>query len=133
MTIISSIPTPSSPIGDASDHLSEVPFVRHLGGSSARICLANDSAPTVLRLEYPCQQRSCFTVTDEKVLCCNYDIPASICLHFLDKSTGMIDGPGDICVYERMFLAEVRLSFPLIVQDLLFSLGIALGQLMPNG
>jgi hypothetical protein len=74
---------------------------------------------------------------DEKVLCHNYDIPPSISLHFLDKSIdksiGMIDGPYDICIYERMFMARVHLPFPSIVRELLSSLGVVPGQLMPNG
>ena len=70
---------------------------------------------------------------NEKVICHNYDIPASISLHFPDKSTEMIDGPRDIHVYERIFLAGVHLLFPPIVQELLSSLGIVPGQLMSNG
>jgi hypothetical protein len=48
-------------------------------------------------------------------------------------STRMIASLGDICVYERMFLAGVLLPFSLIVTKLLSFLGIAPGQLMHNG
>jgi hypothetical protein len=72
-------------------------------------------------------------VADEKVLSHNYDIPTSISLHFPDKSTKMIVGLGDICVYECMFLAGIRLPFPPIVQEFLSFLGIVSGQLMPSG
>ena len=58
---------------------------------------------------------------NKKFLFHNYDIPLSISLHFPDRSTRMIDGPGDICVYERMFMAGVCLPFPPIVRELLRS------------
>jgi hypothetical protein len=128
----SSVPTPSF-ADDASDQSPKVPLVHRSSGSSARTHPTSDAAPSVLHLEYPHQQRSCFMVADEKVLRHNYDIPASISLHFLDKSTRMIDGHEDICVYKHMFLARVRLSFPSIVRELLSSLGITSGQSMPNG
>jgi hypothetical protein len=72
-------------------------------------------------------------VVDEKVLRHNYDIPPSISLHFLDKSTKMIDRPGDIYVYERMFMVGVLLLFPPIIRELLSFLHVAPRQLMPNG
>jgi hypothetical protein len=65
---------------------------------------------------------------DEKVLRHNYDIPPLIFLHFSGKSTGMIVGLGDICIYEPMFMAEVRLPFPPIVRELLSFLGVSPGQ-----
>ena len=129
----SPIPVPGPSAGDDSDHSPEVSLVCRSGGSSASNRLAVGAAPTVLCLDYPRRQRSCFTAADERVLRHNYDIPASIFLHFSDTSTGMIDGPGDVCVYELMFLAGVRLPFPQIVWELLSSLGIAPAQLMPNG
>ena len=51
---------------------------------------------------------------DEKVLYNNYDIPPSVFLHFLDGSTGMVDGPGNICVYECLFLQEFIFLSPLL-------------------
>ena len=127
---MSSLNVPGPSAGDDSDP--EVPSVRRSGGSSARNRPGVGAAPTLL-LDYPRRQRSYFTAADERVLRHNYDIPPSIFLHFPDTSTGMIDGSGDLCVYERMFLAGLRLPFPQIVRELLSSLGIAPAQLMPNG
>jgi hypothetical protein len=118
----SSVPTPS-PADDASNQSPEVPLVNRSSRSSARTHPTSDAAPSVLRLEYPHQQRSCFMVADEKVLRHNYDILASNSLHFSEKSTRMIDGHGDICVYKHMFLARVHLSFPPIFRGVAFLLG----------
>jgi hypothetical protein len=124
--------------GDVSDHSSELSLVRRSDRSFVRnhknLPVVGATPPPKLCLDYPRKQRSFFTtVADERVLRYNYDIPDSIFLHFSDKSTEMIDGPGDVCVYERMFLAGLRLPLPPIVRELLFSLGIAPAQLMPNG
>jgi hypothetical protein len=85
-----------------------------------------------LRLNFPCQQRSCFSLFDERVLRHNNDIP-SISLHFPNDSTRMIGGPVDICVYERMFWVGICLPFSPIIREMLSFLGEALEQLMPNG
>jgi hypothetical protein len=111
----SSVPTPISLVGDASNQSLEVLLVHCSGRSFARTRPASDAAHSVLRSEYPCWQRSYFIAANKGVLHHNYDIPASISLHFPDKSTGMIKGHADICVYERMFLVGVRLLFPPIV------------------
>lgn len=54
------------------------------------------------------------TSNDERVLWHNHDIPPSVRLHFTDLDSGAIPGPnaGDICVYERMFLARLQIAFP---------------------
>ena len=70
----SPILVPSPSAGDASDHSPEVLLVRRFRGLSARNRPAVGVAPTIL------------------------------CLDFPNRSTGMIDRPEDVCVYERMFL-----------------------------
>jgi hypothetical protein len=123
----SPIPVLGSSIGEVFDHSPEVPPVCCSGGLLARNHSAVGVAPTILCLDYPQWQRSCFTMVDKKVLHHNYDIPVSVSMHFLDKSTGMTDGPRDICVHECMFLAGVRLSFPPLSGSCSPSWGLRLG------
>ena len=123
-----------SPAVEAADEQSpKVPLERLSGGSSARVSSVGEASSLSFHPDFPRRQRSYFTVVDEKVLCHNYDIPPYMSLHFPDGSTWMIGRPGDICVYERMFLAIVRLPFAPIITELLSFLGIALRHLMPNG
>lgn len=87
--------------------------------------------PATLR---PLEQRyeAKFSSKDERVLRHNYDVPYSVSFHFKDPVLGTF-GDGEVCLYERMFLASLRLPFPAIVWELLCYLQVSSSQVMPNG
>jgi hypothetical protein len=61
----------------------------------------------------------------------NYDIGSSVRLHFQDSSVLSIPG-GDITLFERMFMAGLRLPFPDIAREFLLYLKVAPSQIFPN-
>lgn len=67
----------------------------------------------------------------ENILCHNYEISPSVQLHFQDSATRTIKG-GDITLFERMFMAGLRLPFPEIAQELVLFLMTTSIQIMPN-
>lgn len=67
----------------------------------------------------------------ESVLRLNYEISPRVKLFFQTPGTRVIDG-GDITLYERMFLAGLRLPFPEIARDFVLFLMISPSQIMPN-
>jgi hypothetical protein len=68
---------------------------------------------------------------DEYILCNNFDIRSSATLHFQDPATKAINN-GEMTLFERMFLAGLRLSFPAIAQELLLLLKVAPSPIVPN-
>jgi hypothetical protein len=74
---------------------------------------------------------SLFSVQSEWILRANYDIGNSVRLHFQDPSTLSISG-GDITLFERMFMARLRLPFPDIAREFLLHLKVASSQIFPN-
>jgi hypothetical protein len=74
---------------------------------------------------------SLFSVQSEWILRANYDIGNSVRLHFQDPSTLSISG-GDITLFERMFMARLRLPFPDIAREFLLHLKVAPSQIFPN-
>jgi hypothetical protein len=67
----------------------------------------------------------------ESVLCLNYDIPPTVKMFYQTPGARLIDG-GDITLFERMFLAELRLPFLKIARDFVLFLMVAPSQIMPN-
>jgi hypothetical protein len=67
----------------------------------------------------------------ESVLRSNYEISPSVKMFYQAPGARAIDG-GDITLYERMFLAGLRLPFPEIARDFVLFLMIAPSQIMPN-
>ncbi|XP_062155102.1 uncharacterized protein LOC133863127 [Alnus glutinosa] len=67
----------------------------------------------------------------ESVLRSNYEISPTVKLFYQAPGTRVIDG-GDVTLYERMFLAGLRLPFPEIARDFVLFLMIAPSQIMPN-
>jgi hypothetical protein len=74
---------------------------------------------------------SLFSVQSEWILRTNYDIGNSVRLHFQDPSSLSIPG-GDITLFERMFMAGLRLLFPDIAREFLLHLRVAPSQIFPN-
>jgi hypothetical protein len=74
---------------------------------------------------------SLFSVQSEWILRVNYDIDNSVRLHFQDSSVLSIPG-GDITLFERMFMAGLRLPFPDIAREFLLYLKVAPSQIFPN-
>jgi hypothetical protein len=70
-------------------------------------------------------------VKNEWVLRVNYDIGNSVRLHFQNLSSLSITG-GDISLFERMFMAGLRLPFPDMARELLLYLRVAPSQIFPN-
>jgi hypothetical protein len=92
--------------------------------------LALGDLPAVLT---PLENRhvSLFSVQSEWILRTNYDIGDSVRLHFQDPSALSIPG-GDITLFERMFMAGLRLPFPDIAREFLLHLKVAPSQIFPN-
>jgi hypothetical protein len=67
----------------------------------------------------------------EGVLHLNYDIPPTMRMFYQTPGAQLIDG-GDITLFERMFLAGLRLPFPEIARDFVLFLIVAPSQIMPN-
>jgi hypothetical protein len=74
---------------------------------------------------------SLLSMKNEWIFRLNYDIGNSVPLHFQSSSTLSITG-GDIALFERMFMAGLRLPFPDIARELLLYLGVAPSQIFPN-
>lgn len=68
-----------------------------------------------------------FSSKDERVLRHNYDISDSVSLHFKDPVLSTFSH-GEVCLYERMFLAGLRLPFLAIAWELLCYLQVAPSQ-----
>jgi hypothetical protein len=67
----------------------------------------------------------------EEVLQWNYDISSSVRLFFQNPTTRSIDG-GDITLFQRIFMAGLRLPFLEIARDFVLFLMVAPSQIMPN-
>jgi len=67
----------------------------------------------------------------EGVLRLNYDISPTVRMFYQAPEARLIDG-GDITLFERMFLAGLRLPFPEIARDFVLFLMVAPSQIMPN-
>jgi hypothetical protein len=67
----------------------------------------------------------------EGVLRLNYDIPPTVRMFYQALESRLING-GDITLFERMFLARLRLPFPEIARDFVLFLVVAPSQIMPN-
>jgi hypothetical protein len=67
----------------------------------------------------------------EGVLRLNYDIPQTVRMFYQTPGTRVIDG-GDITLFERMFMAGLRLPCPEIAQDFVLFLMVTPSQIMPN-
>lgn len=67
----------------------------------------------------------------EGVLRLNYDIPPIVRMFYQALEARLIDG-GDITLFERMFLAGLRLPFSEIARDFVLFLMVAPSQIMPN-
>jgi hypothetical protein len=65
------------------------------------------------------------------VLRLNYDIPPTVRMFYQTLGVRLIDG-GNITLFERMFLAGLRLPFPEIARDFVLFLMVAPSQIMPN-
>jgi hypothetical protein len=77
------------------------------------------------------QEKAKLFARHEKFLRYNYDIQPSVSLHFQNPETRTIEG-GEATLYQRMFMAGLRLSFPDITQELSIFLGVAPSQIIPN-
>jgi hypothetical protein len=97
-------------------------------GEDEEIALGNNP-PTLIPLEN--RYVSLLSVKNEWVLRVNYDIDNSVSLHFQDPSSLHIRG-GDVSLFERMFMAGLRLPFPDIARELLLHLRVAPSQIFPN-
>jgi hypothetical protein len=67
----------------------------------------------------------------EGVLRLNYDISPTVRMFYQTPGTRVIDD-GDVTLFERMFLAGLRLPFPEIAWDFVLFLMVAPSQIMPN-
>jgi hypothetical protein len=67
----------------------------------------------------------------EGVLRLNYDIPPTVRMFYQALESRLIND-GDITLFERMFLAELRLPFPEIARDFVVFLMVTPSQIMPN-
>jgi hypothetical protein len=67
----------------------------------------------------------------EGVLRLNYDIPPTVRMFYQNPRARVIDG-GEVTLFERMFLAGLRLPFPEIARDFVLFLMVAPSQIMPN-
>jgi hypothetical protein len=91
--------------------------------------ILRDNPPMLIPLEN--RHVSLLSVQNEWVLRVNYDIDKSVRLHFQDPSALSITG-GDISLFERMFMAGLRLPFPDIAWEFLLYLKVAPSQIFPN-
>jgi len=67
----------------------------------------------------------------EGVLRLNDDIPPTVRMFYQTLGARVIDGD-DVTLFERMFLAGLRLPFPEIARDFVLFLMVAPSQIMPN-
>jgi len=67
----------------------------------------------------------------EGVLWQNYDIPSTVRMFYQTLGARVIDD-GDVTLFERMFMAGLRLPFLEIAWDFVFFLMVAPSQIMPN-
>jgi hypothetical protein len=67
----------------------------------------------------------------EDVLRLNYDIPPTVRMFYQTPGIRTING-GDVTLFERMFMAELRLPFPEIARDFVLFLMVAPSQIMPK-
>lgn len=67
----------------------------------------------------------------EGILRLNYDIPPTVRMFYQAFDARLING-GEITLFERMFLAGLRLPFPEIVRDFVLFLMVTPNQIMPN-
>jgi hypothetical protein len=67
----------------------------------------------------------------EGVLRLNYDISPMVRMFYQTPGARVIDG-GDITLFERMFMAGLRLPFLEITRDFVLFLMVAPSQIMPN-
>jgi hypothetical protein len=79
-------------------------------------------APTLEPLEN--RKVACIFEEHEEVLRLNYDIPPIVRMFYQNPETRFING-GKITLFERMFLAGLRLPFPEIARDLVLFLMVA--------
>jgi hypothetical protein len=88
-----------------------------------------EGGPALVPLEN--HRPTILSTKNERVFCHNYEIGLSVWLHFQDPSTWTINGK-DINLFERIFMAGLRLLFPKIARELLLILMIAPSQLVLN-
>jgi len=86
-------------------------------------------APNLEPLEN--RREACIFEEHDEVLRRNYDIPPTMRMFYQNPVTRSING-GDITLFERIFMAGLRLPFPEIAKDLVLFLMIALSQIIPN-
>jgi hypothetical protein len=67
----------------------------------------------------------------EDVLRLNYDIPPTVRMFYQTPGTRTING-GDVTLFERMFMAGLRLPFPEIARDFVLFLTVSPSQIMPK-
>jgi hypothetical protein len=67
----------------------------------------------------------------EGVLWLNYDIPRTMRMFYQTPRARVIDG-GDVTLFERMFMARLRLPFSKIARDFILFIMVAPSQIMPN-
>lgn len=93
-----------------------------------------DGAAGALITYIPLEQKykAKFTFEDEPRIRHSYDIPSSVQLYFKDSANDAFDG-GDVCLYEKMFMAGLRLSFSPLARELLQYLHMGSSQIRPNG
>ena len=84
-------------------------------------------------MDFTLRFRSLLTPASERILRNNYDIPLSMTLHIPSANFGPVEGPGDICVYKRMFKGRLHFPLPNIARELLCHLQVASYQIMTNG
>jgi hypothetical protein len=70
--------------------------------------------------------------SDEATLRRAYDIGPSVNVFFQEPGSLGIAG-GEVTLTERMLMAGIRLPFPRIVREVCAFLGVAPGQIAPNG
>lgn len=86
---------------------------------------STDLSPLESRVETTILERH------EDVLRLNYDIPLTVRMFYQTPGTRTING-GDVTLFERMFMAGLRLPFPEIAREFVMFLMVALSQIMPN-
>lgn len=86
-------------------------------------------------MEYAHKLHSKYSAADETFLWHNYDIPASVRLHFPGPDQQIFPEPwfGDICLHKRMLMADSRSPLQPIVRELLSYLRLSPFQVLPNG
>jgi hypothetical protein len=67
----------------------------------------------------------------EDVLRLNYDIPLTVRMFYQNPETLALND-GDVTLFERMFMASLRLPFPEIARDFVLFLMVTLSQILPN-